>query len=185
MAITTGALAVRFDSPPAWALALSTFAAWRGVSIVPATAGALERTLLAREDRLRGELLLCALCFFLLGRLAERYDRKRHFEPATTMLALLAAGFGLLPGLAAEGSWPLWALLLAAVGLVAAFWAFRRRRRGLLALGGLWTWIAVTRSLFAVPGVAFFGCFWAMASTVGAIVALALVHRHFRAQEGR
>jgi hypothetical protein len=185
MAITTGALAVRFDSATAWTLALSTFAAWRGVSIVPTTAGELERALLAREDRLRGEMLLCALCFFLLGRLAERYDRKRQFEPATTMLALLAAGLGLLPGLASDGTWPLWALMLAAVGLAAAAWAFRRRRRGLLALGGLWAWIALTRSMFAVPGVAYFGCFWAMASTVGAIVALALVHRHFRAQEGR
>lgn len=183
MSLITGALAVRYDSLPAWSLALATFAAWRGVALIPASAGALERTLFAREDRLRGELLLLGACFFVLGRLAERFDRKRHFEPATTLLALLVAGLGLASGLAEDGSWPLWALLLAGLGAGGALWALRRRRRWLFALSVLWAWIAVTRTVFELPGAEFLGCFWPMGSTAGAIVLLVFVHRRFQREE--
>jgi hypothetical protein len=185
MSLVTGALAIRHDSIPTWTLALATFAAWRGVALMPSIAGQLERTLFGREDRLRVELLVCGALFLALARAAERLDRKRHFEPATTLLAFVAAALGLVTGLGERGAWPVWALALGALGLVTAIWAFRRRRRGLLALGALAVYAPVTRVLFEVPGAMYFGCFWFLASAVGAIVLLVLVHRHFQRTEGR
>jgi hypothetical protein len=183
MSLVTGALAIRFDSVPTWTLALATFAAWRGVALMPTMAGQLERTLFGREDRLRVEFLVCGALFLVLARGAERLDRKRHFEPATTLLAFVAAALGLVTGFGESGSWPLWALALGALGLVTAVWAFRRRRRSLLALGALALYVPVTRFLAEVPGAMYFGCFWFLASAVGAIVLLVLVHRHFQRTE--
>lgn len=183
MTLVTGAIAIRFDSIPAWTLALATFAAWRGVALMPTAARELERTLFGREGRLRVELLVCAALFLLLARAAERLDRKRHFEPTSTLLAFVAAAFGLASGLAESGSWPFWALALGALGLVTGVWAFRRRRRGLLALGALAVYVPVTRFLAEVPGAMYFGCFWFLASAVAAIVLLVLVHRHFQRTE--
>lgn len=183
MSLVTGGLAIRFDSVPTWTLALATFAAWRGVALAPGSFSQLERTVFGREDRLRVEFLVCAALFLVLARGAERLDRKRHFEPATRLLAFLAAALGLATGLAESGAWTLWALALAALGLVTAFWAFRRRRRGLLALGALAVYVPLTRFLFEVPGAMYFGCFWFLASAIGAIVLLVLVHRHFQRTE--
>lgn len=181
MSLLSGALAVRFDSIPAWSLALSTFAAWRGVALAPAAA--LDSALGSGVARFRFELLLVATVFFALGRGAERTGRKSHFEPATTFLALAAAATGLATGLVEGGAWPLWALALAALGVLAAAWAFRRRRRALFALASLSAYAALTRGLFALPFAEMFGCFWFAFSTVGAIALLVLVHRRFRDEE--
>ncbi len=184
MSLLAGALAIRFDSLAAWTLALSTFAAWRGVSLAP-RADAFDRAFdPAGSGALRLNLLLCALLFLALGWLAVRFDRKAHFEPATTFLGVLAAALVPLPGLAESGTWPLWALALAALGAAAGSWAFRRRRRALLALGALALYVAMTRALFALPFAAGIGCFWFALSTVGAIVLLVVVHRRFAREEG-
>jgi len=182
MSLLTGALAVRFDSAPAWSLALATFAAWRGVSIVPGAA-ALESALGRGDDPVRPQLLLCAALFFVLGRLAVRFGRKAHFEPATTFLALLAAALATSTALV-SADWAIWNLTLATLGSTAAVWAFRARRRALFALGALALYVAMTRTLFALPFGPSLGCFWFAASTVGVIVLLVAVHRSFRAAEG-
>ena len=181
MSLLAGALAVRFDSIPAWSLALATFAAWRGVSLAPAAA--LGRALASDPGRLRFELLLIGALFFALGRAAERTARKAHFEPATTFLALAAAALGFASGLGESGSWPVWTLALAALGAGAGAWAFRRRRRALFALASLTAYVALTRGLFALPFAEMFGCFWFAFSTVGAIALLVVVHRRFRDEE--
>ncbi len=184
MSLLAGALAVRFDSLAAWTLALSTFAAWRGVALAP-RADVIDAAFAAdRGGSLRLNLALCALLFVALGRLAVRFDRKAHFEPATTFLGALAAALALLPGLAESGWWPLWAVALAVLGAAAGGWAFRRRRRALLALGALALYVAMTRALFALPNAAGFGCFWFALSTVGAIALLVIVHRRFAREEG-
>jgi len=183
VSLLAGALAIRFDSLAAWTLALSTFAAWRGVALAP-RAEVVDAAFSAdRSGSLRLNLLLCALLFLALGRLAVRFERKAHFEPATTFLGVLAAALVPLPGLADSGSWPLWALALAALGAAAGAWAFLRRRRALLALGALALYVAMTRALFALPNAAGFGCFWFALSTVGAIVLLVVVQRRFAREE--
>jgi hypothetical protein len=180
MSAVTAALAVRFDSAAAWTLALSTFAAWRGVAVTP-TAQNLERTLLRGEGALRWNLLACAAVFALAGWALERHDRKSHFEPATTFLAALAAGIAFASGLGEAALWPLWAVALAGLGFGVARHAFARRRLGLFALGGLGLYVGATRFLFEIPGWYGLGCFWFAATSIGAIVVLVVVHRRFRA----
>jgi hypothetical protein len=180
MSTVTGALAARFDSVAAWSLALTTFAAWRGVAVLP-TARNLERTLLRGEGALRWNLLVCALLFATVGWALDRFDRKRHFEPATTFLAALAAGLALASGLGDAALWPLWALALAALGAVVARHAFARRRLALFALGALALYAGATRFLFEIPGWYGLGCFWFALTSVGAVVVLVMVHRRFRA----
>ena len=183
MSLVTAVLAVRVDSIPTWSLALATFAAWRGVALMPSVPGQIEGALFGREDRLRIEFLVCGALFLTLAFALERLDRKRHFEPATTLLAFVSAALGMVSGLGDSGGWPLWSLALGALGLVTAVWAFRRRRRGMLALGALAAYVALTRFLVEVPGAAAIGCFWFLASAVGAIVLMIVVHRHFQRTE--
>jgi hypothetical protein len=178
VSLVTGTLAVRFDSVAAWTVALTTFAAWRGVSLAPGAD--LERTVEGSGLELRLNLLACALVFALVGQAAQRLDRKAHFEPASTFLAALAAGLAFVTGLG-EGSWQLWALALAGLGVVVARWAFGRRRLGLFALGALAIYVGVTRFLFALPFAGALGCFWFAATSIGAIVLLVVVQRRFRA----
>jgi hypothetical protein len=185
VALATGALAVRFDSIPGWTLALSTFAAWRGVAISSTPGQLLEALLGGREERVRANLLLCAALFALLAAAAARSGRKPHFEPATTLLAALASGFAFASGLGRADLWPLFALALGALGAGVARFAFARRRLGLFALGALALYLAATRTLLELGGGPALGCLWLTASTVGAIVLLARVHRRFRAEEAR
>jgi hypothetical protein len=180
MSLVTAALAVRFDSVAAWSVALTTFAAWRGVALLPGTG--LEKTIERGGLELRLELLACALVFALVGRAVERLDRKAHFEPASTFLAALAAALAFATGLG-EGEWAPWALALAALGTGVSWWAFGRRRLGLFALGALAIYVGVTRFVFALPFAGALGCFWFAATSVGAIVLLVFVHRKFRAAE--
>ena len=181
MSLLTGALAVRFDSIAAWSLALATFAAWRGVSVMP-TVGGLARSLVGSEQLVRFNLLVCAALFALIGQTLVRTGRKAHFEPVTTFLAALAAGVALASGIGVAGVWPVWSLALALLGLGVAWFAFRNRRLGLFALGALGAYVGVTRFLFEVPGAATLGCFWFAGTTVGAIALLILVHRRFQAE---
>ena len=182
VSLVTAALAVRFDSTVGWTLALSTFAAWRGVAVSP-RADHVARALFGGELELRANLLLCAAVFAGLGRLAERFDRKRHFEPATTFLAALAAVLAFGSGLADEELWPLWAIALAVLGAGVTWWSFGRRRLALFALGALAMYAGATRFLFELPSSDGIGCFWFAASTVGAIALLVGIHRRFRAGE--
>src|SRR5688572_11345450 len=92
MSLLTAALAVRHDSIAGWALALTTFAAWRGVSLAPSL-DRLERSLWGSEEQVvRFNLLACATVFVVLGFALVRTHRKAHFEPVSTFLGVLAAG---------------------------------------------------------------------------------------------
>lgn len=182
LSLVTGTLAVRFDSIVGWTLSMSTFAAWRGVAVAP-TPGNLGHMLFRGEAELRWNLLFCALVFAVLGGWSERFDRKRHFEPATTFAAALAAGLALVSGLGDEARWPLWTLALAALGVLVARLALSRRRLALFALGALAVYFGLTRFLLELPGAFALGCFWFAASSVCAVALLVVVHRRFRADE--
>jgi hypothetical protein len=182
MSLVTAALAVRFDSIAVWSLALTTFAAWRGVSMTPSPER-VAQSLWANDALLRANLLLCAVLFVLLGWVAVRSGRKVHFEPTSTFLAAIAAGLAFGSGINGPHNWPLWALALALLGAAVARFAFWKRRLALFALGALGLYAGVTRFLVEIPGAAYFGCFWFAGTTVGAIALLILVHRRFRAAE--
>lgn len=117
-------LALRCDSRLAWSLALSTFAAWRGLATTR-----LMGDLMRGNGAMRWSLLAVGAVFVGLGLALRRFDRKAHFEPLTTWLgaALVLGGLGL--GSFADGGWGrLWALLLLAGSVATALVALRFRR---------------------------------------------------------
>lgn len=183
MSLVTGAFAVRGDSRLCWSLALSSFAAWRGIA-----ATRLGSELLGpSQTPLRINLILCGLVFVALGLALRRFDRKAHLEPLTTFCGALATlgGLGLF-ALDESGAWIPWAVIFLVASVVLAFLALRSRRFGLFALGAVAAYFATTQLVFKVVREPFLGCFWFSGSSVGMIVLLFLVQRRFRAaaQEG-
>jgi hypothetical protein len=78
------AAAYRFDSRAVLSLALSTFAAWRGVAV------SLDFALRGAGDAGRPrERPACGVLFIGAGILSVRANRKAHFEPVWTTLGLL------------------------------------------------------------------------------------------------
>jgi hypothetical protein len=120
------AAAYRFDSRAVLSLALTSFAAWRGVAVTLPFAGGSGWSAAA----VRANALGCGVLFVAAGVLSVRSKRKPHFEPVWTTLGLLLLFGGALSGVfEGRGSpWVLWeAVLFALAGLVAAV-AYRLRR---------------------------------------------------------
>jgi hypothetical protein len=176
--------AVRFDSRVAWFLALTTFAAWRGLALATVAGELLFEP---RAAALRWNALAVAAVFAVVAVALRRFDLKAHFEPTTTAVAAALALAALCSGSIAEGGVALlWAAALAALagGLVA--FALRDRRFGLFALAVLALYAAVTRFAWWVLGDAAFaslGCLWIAASAAGTIVLLVWAQRRFRRPE--
>lgn len=179
MSLVAGAFAVRCDSRTSWSLALSTFAAWRGV----AAAGVVGGVVGGSEIALRWNLMLCGLAFLGLGYGMRRFDRKLHFEPLTTFFGAFAglAGLGLF-ALDPRENWILWAIVFVAAASGLAAIALRARRFGLFALGALGVYAGISRLAFELIGEAGCGCFWFAGSSVGMIALLWFVQRRFRVE---
>lgn len=174
----TAGLALRCDSRLAWSLALSTFAAWRGL----ATARLIGDLMQERGD-LRWNLLTVGAVFVGLGLALRRFDRKAHFEPLTTWLgaALVLVGLGL--GSFADGGWGrLWSLALLGAAVATALVALRYRRFAHFALGALGAYAAASRLMVELLHDPLGGCFWFAASSVAMILLLVFVQRRFRAE---
>jgi hypothetical protein len=175
------ALSVRYDSRLLFSLALSTFAAWRGVTASTFVSFAWFTT---SATTVRVNALACGVLFVGMGVLLQRLDRKSHFEPVAAHL-----GWSLLLGAMAQGalgavhgteSWLGWALalLVTSAGLAALAW--KDRRFTLLLLAVLALYVAVSR-IFLEPvhdeqlTVAYF-----LVSGVLTVVALLAAHRVLR-----
>jgi len=120
------AAAYRYDSRVVLSLALTSFAAWRGVSVAKGFASLSPE----RGAALRLNTLLCAAFFLAAAVLSERAARKPHFAPVWRVSGLLLLFGGLLHGVfqRAGSSWFVWELfMLGAGGAVLAF-SYRRRR---------------------------------------------------------
>jgi hypothetical protein len=122
-------LAIHFDSRSVFGLALTAFAAWRGVSLQ------LVATTWSSEGTLFTEAVFCGTLFIVLGQLFERFRWKAAFEPVAFWLGSL-----LVLGALAVRMWepPARSLVAAALILVGAFlawWAWDERRIGRFALG--------------------------------------------------
>jgi hypothetical protein len=106
--------------------ALSSFAAWRGVS-----ASGIARGQAFDALDMRWNAIACGALFVALAAVLERFDRKRHFEPVMAL-----TGWMLVLGALASGlDEPLYRLALLATGGGLAAWAFARRKFSLLCLG--------------------------------------------------
>jgi hypothetical protein len=176
VSVLAAALAVRYDSAIVFSLALSTFAAWRGVSVA-----LLERSVWSGIDTassLRVNAIGCGSVFLLLAAALVRLDRKAHFEPVAThagwilVLGALASGLGRAPVLFGL-------LLLLAGGGVAAF-AFRGARFSLFALGVVGAY-AASSALFLQARPPFeIAALWFAATSLAVLGALLVAHRRLR-----
>jgi len=173
------AAAYRFDSRSVLTLALTSFAAWRGVSVGMPFADASPAG--GSPGAIRANAIVCGLLYVAAGVVSVRRSRKAHFEPVwvTAGLVLLFGAF--LSGAWGHGArWPLWeaALFVLAAGVMAI--AYRLRRPvdfaiGLAAayLGGL----HALESLLSGPGGMLIVAGWSIAALVVLIAATRRLRR--------
>lgn len=131
-------LAYRFDSRAVLSLALTAFAAWRGVSAGIAFQTQRE---LAIAD-VRWNAIGCGILFLAAGVLSVRSRRKPHFEIVYVTAGLLLVFGGLLSG-ALQGSSSRWFLWEIAVGLggaavLAIAWRLKRPLDFAIGVAALW-----------------------------------------------
>lgn len=181
--VAAAVAALRFDSRVAWFLALTTFAAWRGLALATVAGELLFEP---RASALRANALAVAAVFAVVAVALRRFDLKAHFEPLTTVVAAALALGALFSGSLAEGGVALaWAAGSAALAGALVAFALRARRFGLFALAVLALYAAVGRFAWTVLGETAFaslGCLWIAVSAVGAIVLLGWVHHRFNQQ---
>lgn len=165
--------AYRFDSRAVLSLALTSFAAWRGVSAaLPFAAGAH-----GFGPAVRANALGCGVLFVAAGILSLRLKRKAHFEAVWVTLGLLLLLGGLLSGVFQDSisDWPIWEIPLFVCAVVVIAIAYRLRRPLDFALGVLAAYLGAMRLLAeALDGAT-------MAFTIG-VSSLALIAFLIRAQ---
>lgn len=175
------AAAIRFDSRVAWFLALSAFAAWRGLALATLSLFG------PPEAALRWNALAVAAFFAVVGVALRRSRFKAHFEPITTLVAAGLAMAALFAGGVSDGSAGLaWEGALAVLAAAVLVFALREQRFGLFALAVVALYAGVTRLAWEAVGVEAFdslGCLWIVVSAAGTIAFLVWVQRHFRREE--
>jgi hypothetical protein len=175
------ALAFRFDSRVVFSLALSTFAAWRGVS-----AAALEQTLWRYSEAaaaVRLNAVVCGAVFVGLGALLQARRIKAHFEPVAAHMGWLLILATPLSGIAEHDLGLSYAAALLVTGALLAGGAFWRRRFALFAMGVVAAYIGVSRLVVEAisdsSGAFLFFCWFAF-TPILVIVLLYFVHRHLK-----
>ena len=130
-------LALRFDSRVLFVLALTTFAAWRGVAVLSIEQALFAWVGVGLAVRLNG--FACGLLCMAVGQVLLRRDCKGHFEPAATFLGwgllLLAVAGGTSTG--SDASLWLHRVALLVLGLLLALRSSGPGRFGLFVMGVL------------------------------------------------
>jgi hypothetical protein len=164
VAMLYGALAFRYDSRVLFSLALSTFAAWRGLSA--STLG---------DAPLRANGFACGALFLLLGWGLLRAGRKAHFEPVAVHAGWVLILMALVAGLGEPHPTDYWyALLLTVAGGGLAALGFLGRRFSLFAMGVLGAYVGVSALVIQFAGCASF--YWFAFSGFGLLAVLFLAH---------
>jgi len=176
MALLTGAAAFRFDSRVIFSLSLSTFAAWRGVSVAVFSVSALHAM-----DTVRLSAIVCGVLFAALGFALSRLDRKAHFEPVAVNLGWLLVLGGIGSGTAESGDGALrWGVALLLVGTGLAAGAFQVRRFPLFAYGVLAGYAGLSRVVIGITNLEIVGCFWFSVTSLLLVVGLLIAQRRMR-----
>jgi len=174
VAAVTALAAFRFDSRVVFSLALSTFAAWRGVAV--ARLGAV---VWGREELVRWNAIGCGVLFAGLGLVLVRTGRKAHFEPVATHLGWLLILGGKASGLGRD-SWMGWTCALLVTGTALAAGAFQFRRFPLFAFGVLAGYAALSRLVLEAGHAELLGCFWFFASASLLLLGLIVAQRRMK-----
>jgi hypothetical protein len=137
--------AFRWDSAVALGLALTSFAAWRGVS-VNVLKGALGP---GNPEETRWNAVVCGFAFAVAGLVYARVGRKAHFEDVWLNFGLLLLFGGLLSGVIGErDAWGWWFVLLLAVAGAVVSLAFRAGKTLCFAEGVVAAYLGLLRLLF-------------------------------------
>ncbi|HEY2797015.1 MAG TPA: DUF2157 domain-containing protein [Thermoanaerobaculia bacterium] len=145
------AAAYRFDSRIVLSLALSTFAAWRGVSA--GFSSAFSGRGLGAEAIVRANALACGVFFIALGYLSVRLHRKVHFEPVYVTGGLILLFGGLVSGAFESGAQGLpWVPALLVCAGATLFIGWRLRRTLDFAIGVLAAYLGLIRVISHVLG---------------------------------
>ena len=175
MSLFAAALAVRGDSRVVAGVALSSFAAWMGVSASP-----LERAFWFSGDAagaVRLNAAITGLLFVGLGYGLVRSGRKAHFEPVAAHLGWLLVLSAILAGVGDQGAARL-GLFVVGAGLAAmAFW---RGRFPLFGMGLIAAYIGLSALVVAGVRDAAFGFLWFSATGIAVLVGLLMAQRAMR-----
>ena len=175
VALGYGALALRFDSRTLFSLALSSFAAWRGVAVGVSDA---QRWLDDRTPAVRWNAIVCGVVFLLLAWALRHSGRKRHFEPVAAVLGWLLILGAQMSGMGTNPGWP-WALALFMTGTALAAHSVWRRRFGLFSLGALAGYAGLSYLVLRVVRDPFLGCGWFFATGALVVAGLVLAQRRW------
>jgi hypothetical protein len=157
-------------------LALTTFAAWRGVAVSP-----LERTFWSGpndEAAVRASALLTGVLFVMLAMALVRLAVKAHFGPVASHLGWLLVLAALASGISERGGTGVafsLALLIVGGGLLA--WAFRDGAFSLFAMGVIAAYVGLSALVVEFTPAEIFGFYWFTVSGSGVLVALLVGHR--------
>jgi len=181
MSLFAGVLAVRGDSRMIASIALTTFAAWRGVAASP-----FERAFWASggaEGPLRQNAIVTGLLFVGLGYALVRSGRKAHFEPLCAHLGWLLVLAAILSGIGeGGGAGTAFQLALLVVGAGLATVAFRAARFGLFGMGLVGAYIGLSALVIAVIRDPFLGFLWFTSTGIGVLIALLVAHQKIKAR---
>jgi hypothetical protein len=174
VALLAGVAAFRFYSRPAFSLALSTFAAWRGVS-----ASHLGAAFGADATAVRWNAIACGVLFAGLGLVLVRARRKPHFEPVAVHLGWLLILGALASGMV-ESAGLAWAAALLLVGAGLAAGAYRTRRFPLFAFGVVAAYTGLSRIALDTLDAEILGCFWFSATSILVLAGLIVAQRRLK-----
>jgi hypothetical protein len=120
--------AYRFDSRAVLTLALTSFAAWRGVSVaMPLDAYRYGAEGSAGAVRLNA--IAVGILFVAVGALSARARRKAHFEPVWVASGMILVFGAVVSGVfEGRGDWIAWEAALVVLGLIALMLCWRLRR---------------------------------------------------------
>ena len=169
-------VAYRFDSRAVLTLALTSFAAWRGVSAAVSLYQAEHAT-----GRIRGNAIAVGILYVALGIVTARAGRKAHFEPVWLGAGTILVFAGLLSGVFGDGAWGIWVLALVVLGAAALWICYRLRRSFEFAIATAAIYLGGLRLLGEVvrggSGGMFMVALWSGAALVFLIAATRRIRR--------
>ena len=164
--------AYRWDSRTVLGLALTTLAAWRGVSMSLRAASSLG---IGHADDLRANAIVIGLIYIALAVLSARLERKSHFEDVFGNTGLILLLGTLVSGVFDAAPWGIWLAALLAVAAAVMWLAFALGRSLYFAEGVLAAYLGLLRPLFHMGSSV--GFLLAALLGAGALALIIMAHR--------